>query len=133
VLQATTDVPPELQKILIKGIPKDEVCLETLGITAGSKVLVIGSKLNDILSMSKPVYASEPKAGKEGSTGDTQNWCSLPRHQKIVEKGVPDDAMPGILDVKDPLPPFPLSGMLGSKGSKLRLTFKLEADEVRYT
>lgn len=40
--------------------------------------------------------------------------------------------MPGILDCHDELPPFPIHGMLSSKGSKVRLTFKLETDEVKF-
>ena len=38
--------------------------------------------------------------------------------------------MPGILNERDPLPDVPLHGMLSSKGSKVRLTFKLTSDEV---
>ena len=35
------------------------------------------------------------------------------------------------MNVTDPLPPFPLHGMVTSKGYKVRLTFKLESDEVQ--
>jgi len=45
-------------------------------------------------------------------------------------QGLPDDVMPGILEEHDALPPFPLHGMYSSKGSKVRLTFKLENDEL---
>jgi len=38
--------------------------------------------------------------------------------------------MPGILGETEPLPEFPLFGMVSSRGSKVRLTFKLESDEV---
>lgn len=38
--------------------------------------------------------------------------------------------MPGILNESEPLPEIPLFGMLNSKGGKVRLTFKLETDEV---
>jgi len=93
---------------------------------------VIGTKLDDVLAVNKTPTAAELKADDEAASDiASQNWCSIPRHQKIIDKGLPDDAMPGILDCNDPLPDFPLSGMVSSKGSKLRLTFKLEADEVR--
>jgi hypothetical protein len=49
----------------------------------------------------------------------------------LLNQGVPDDVMPGILGETEPLPEFPLFGMVSSKGSKVRLTLKLEADEVR--
>lgn len=38
--------------------------------------------------------------------------------------------MPGILDEHDQLPNFPLTGMYSAKGLKVRLTFKLENDEL---
>jgi len=131
MIEKTTGVAPALQKVLVKGMPKNDVILESLGLTSGSKVLVIGSKLDEVLAVSKKPTASELKDDTSSSTTESsQNWCTLPRHQKIIEKGVPEDVMPGILDVRDPLPDIPLYGMLSSKGSKLRLTFKLEADEI---
>lgn len=51
-------------------------------------------------------------------------------HKKIIDKGVPEDAMPGIKNAKDSLPAFPLSGMLNKSGGKVRLTFKLESDQI---
>ena len=38
--------------------------------------------------------------------------------------------MPGILGIKESLPTQPLSGMLNKQGGKVRLTFKLENDQV---
>jgi hypothetical protein len=136
VIETTTKVAPELQKVLVKGIPKDDVILKSLNLSNGSKVLVIGTKLDDIISVSTPPTQSELKGGtggeSSGSGSDSnQNWCSIPRHQKIIEKGIPDDAMPGIRDIRDPLPPYPLSGMISSSRAKVRLTFKLESDEVK--
>ena len=37
---------------MIKGLAKDEMTLKKLGITKGSKVMVIGSSLNDVLQVS---------------------------------------------------------------------------------
>ena len=42
----------------------------------------------------------------------------------------PDDVMPGVKNDKQSLPPFPLSGMYNKSGNKVRLTFKLELDQV---
>ncbi|KAK8760675.1 hypothetical protein V5799_028057, partial [Amblyomma americanum] len=52
------------------------------------------------------------------------------KHKNIVADGVPEDAIPGILNVNDPLPTQPLKGMLNGLKQKVRLTFKLEKDEV---
>lgn len=132
LIEGVTRIAPELQKVLLKGIAKDDAVLKSLGVGPGSKVMVIGTKLDDVLAVNKTPTAAELK-GDESSTSSSSagNWCSVPSHQKIIDKGIPEDVMPGILDCNDPLPDFPISGMLSSKGSKLRLTFKLEADEVR--
>ena len=48
----------------------------------------------------------------------------------MLDKGKPDDVMPGILGIKEHLPTQPLSGMLNKHGGKVRLTFKMENDQV---
>ena len=48
----------------------------------------------------------------------------------MLDRGKPDDVMPGILGTKESLPQQPLSGMLNKHGGKVRLTFKLENDQV---
>ncbi|XP_076366850.1 ubiquitin domain-containing protein UBFD1-like isoform X4 [Tachypleus tridentatus] len=56
--------------------------------------------------------------------------CRQKIHKKVIDKGVPDDCMPGIKNAKESLPPFPLSGMVNKSGGKVRLTFKLEVDQL---
>ena len=56
--------------------------------------------------------------------------CKQKQHKKVLDKGKPDDVMPGILGIKEHLPTQPLSGMLNKHGGKVRLTFKLENDQV---
>jgi hypothetical protein len=38
--------------------------------------------------------------------------------------------MPGIKAMREPLPSHPISGMYNKSGGKVRLTFKLEANQV---
>lgn len=53
------------------------------------------------------------------------------QHKKVLDKyGKPEDALPGIKSVKEPLPHFPLTGMYNKAGGKVRLTFKLELDQL---
>ena len=53
------------------------------------------------------------------------------QHKKVLDKyGKPDDVMPGIKNSRQALPPQPLSGMYNKSGGKVRLTFKLELDQV---
>lgn len=44
--------------------------------------------------------------------------------------GKPDDIIPGIKNHREALPAMPLSGMYNKAGGKVRLTFKLEADQL---
>ena len=55
----------------------------------------------------------------------------LQPHKTVLEKlGKPDDITPGIKGKKEPLPHAPLSGMYNKSGGKVRLTFKMEADQL---
>ena len=47
-----------------------------------------------------------------------------------MDKGVPVDAMPAWRNGKASLPPEPLYGMINKYGNKVRLTFKLEQDQL---
>ncbi|KAG8274371.1 Ubiquitin domain-containing protein ubfd1 [Homalodisca vitripennis] len=67
---------------------------------------------------------------KTNTSSTKEPFCKQKMHRKVLDKGVPDDVMPGIKDTKEALPPFPLVGMLNKSGGKVRLTFKLELDQV---
>lgn len=43
-----------MQKVMIKGLAKDEKTLRELGVVKGAKVMVVGSKLDDVLAVSSP-------------------------------------------------------------------------------
>ena len=61
------------------------------------------------------------------------NVCPFPPqlHKKVLDKyGKPDDVLPGIKNQRESLPSVPLTGMYNKSGNKVRLTFKLEADQV---
>ena len=49
-----SDVLPAMQKVMIKGLAKDEKTLKELGVTPGSKVMVVGSKLDDVVNVNNP-------------------------------------------------------------------------------
>ncbi|CAL8124155.1 unnamed protein product [Orchesella dallaii] len=130
-VQKHTGVDPTLQKVLLKGIAKDDAVLKTLGVNENTKkILVIGSSIQDVLSVKEVPSENAATEQKKQEAAAAGNWCSLTQHKKVIDKGLPDDVMPGILAEHDPLPPFPLHGMYSSKGSKVRLTFKLENDEL---
>lgn len=47
-------VPSKMQKIMIKGLAKDDQTLESLNVSSSSKIMVVGAKLQDIVAVSLP-------------------------------------------------------------------------------
>ncbi|CAL7939558.1 unnamed protein product [Xylocopa violacea] len=127
-LQNIISVPQAMQKVMIKGLAKDEKTLRSLGVTKGAKVMVVGSKLDDVLAISIPT--KQDLSDEAASTASKEPLSQQKMHRKVLDKGMPEDVMPGILDSKEPLPEFPLAGMLNKSGGKVRLTFKLEQDQL---
>jgi len=132
MIEIATKVSPALQKVLVKGANNDAATLKSIKLTNGQKFLVIGSTIDEVMAVAKPPDAATLAKDDAISSGvsDSQNWCTLVQHRKIIDKGVPEDVMPGIMNDIDQLPSIPLHGMLSSKGAKVRLTFKLESDEL---
>lgn len=128
-LQDVIGVPSTMQKVMIKGLAKDEMTLKKLGVAKGSKIMVVGSTLNDVLEVTKKPTVAQLKE-EELKESQKESVSQQKQHKKVLEKGPPDDVMPGIKNVKEVLPPFPISGMLNKSGGKVRLTFKLEQDQV---
>jgi len=129
-LQGLVGVPDSMQKLMYKGLLQDDQTLGGVGITKGVKVMLVGSTLNDVLAVSvvNKQDASDDKSSSDASSKEP--LCRQKMHKKVLDKGVPDDVMPGIRNVNESLPPVPLSGMLNKHGGKVRLTFKLEMDQL---
>ncbi|PNF22590.1 Ubiquitin domain-containing protein UBFD1 [Cryptotermes secundus] len=127
-LQDIIGVPQSMQKVMIKGLAKDERTLRELGVVKGAKVMVVGSKLDDVLAVSTP--SKQDLQDEKTAAASKEPFCKQKQHRKVLDKGVPEDVMPGIKNSKDALPPYPLSGMLNKSGGKVRLTFKMEQDQV---
>lgn len=43
-----------MQKVMVKGLARDEQSLRESGIVPGSKVMVVGSTFDDVLALSRP-------------------------------------------------------------------------------
>lgn len=129
-LHSIIDVPPAMQKIMVRGLAPDHSSLQQLGVTAGSKVMVVGSTLKDVMAISKPTASTAREDLYSSSTSAEEKLCDAKMHKKILEKGKPDDVMAAQISVHSPLPTVPLSGMLNKLGGKVRLTFKLAADQL---
>ncbi|XP_032790982.2 ubiquitin domain-containing protein UBFD1 isoform X1 [Daphnia magna] len=126
-LHTIIGVPKEMQKVMVKGLAHDQKSLRESGIVSGSKVMVIGSTFNDVLALSHQTAQLIPEDKVKPSV-IKEPLSQQKIHRKILEKGPPEDAMPGLKNVKEALPPHPLYGMC-SRG-KVRLTFKMENDQI---
>nr|XP_022314680.1 ubiquitin domain-containing protein UBFD1-like isoform X1 [Crassostrea virginica] len=129
-VQTLTGVPSAMQKIMFKGLAKDESTLKDLKVTKGAKIMVVGSTLNDVLSVSKP-SPQELQEATKSTAAAKEPLSQLKEHKRVLDKhGKPDDVPMGIKNVKEPLPHTPISGMYNKSGGKVRLTFKLEVDQL---
>lgn len=91
-LQPQIGIPPAMMKVMIKGLAKDEMTLRKLGVTKGSKVMVVGSSLNDVLQVSSTPKdaAKSPGGGGAASTSKEEHSASkMKQHKKVLDKGKP--------------------------------------------
>lgn len=128
-------IPPSKQKLMYKGLLKDDAAtLQKVGIKNGAKVLLIGSSEADIAAAKASAASSSGGAG--GMAWDApkqdEDITKQPQHAKVIAKGVPEEAMPGIAERQVPLPDSLLNfnGLYNSQGSKVRLTFKPESQQL---
>ncbi|XP_064609055.1 ubiquitin domain-containing protein UBFD1-like isoform X2 [Liolophura sinensis] len=129
-IQTLTGVPSAMQKLMFKGLAKDDVTLRDLKVTKGAKIMVVGSTLNDVLSVAPP-SAQQLQEEAKAASSVKESLSQQKNHKKVLEKyGKPEDAMPGYKNKKESLPPHPISGMYNKSGGKVRLTFKLEMDQL---
>lgn len=124
-------VPENMQKLICKGVKLlEEKTLKECGVADNSKIMLIGSRPAEVDSVKKGGTSADLAETKASEITKKEPLCRQKQHMKILEKGIPDDAIPGIKNAQDPLPSFPISGMLNKTGGKVRLTFKLELDQV---
>jgi hypothetical protein len=98
-IHAKTEVPPAVQKLIIKGfkgnLKNDTDIVRSLGIKNPSKVMLVGSTLDKIISATTP-DASPSKKKQEPDTPPTPLVSQAKEHKKAIDKGVPSDAEPAI-------------------------------------
>jgi hypothetical protein len=128
-IQSLTGLPSGMQKVMYKGLARDEKSLREEGVTDGAKVMVVGSTISDVLSVNTPnIQHTEERTPVLECEVEPLSRHKM--HRKVLEKGLPDDALPGLINEKAYLPTYPLSGMLNKTGDKVRITFKMELDQM---
>ena len=53
-----------MQKVMIRGLARDDKTLRQLGVASGAKVMVVGSTLTDVLSVAKPDTKVSERGGE---------------------------------------------------------------------
>jgi len=127
-IQTVTDVPIKTQKLMYRGLLKDNQSLKEAKIVKGTKVMLIGASIADIEAARKKVKMED--AAKTSTTIKKEPLCEQKIHKKMIGQGPPDDVMVAYSNGHEALPNVPLTGMLNKVGHKVRLTFKLQQDEV---
>lgn len=127
-IHTLTGLPPAMQKVMYKGLLPEDKTLREIKVTNGAKIMVVGSTINDVLAVNTPkeVIQQEVKAEENKK----EPLCRQKQHRKVLDKGKPEDIMPSVKGAKERLPAVPLSGMYNKSGGKVRLTFKLEQDQL---
>lgn len=83
-LERITGVPLSAQKLIVKGMAKDTMTLRNAGIVKGGKVMLVGSKMDDILAVK-----SVPKVCKQKCANIIILWvCRLCDTNYIFKPGI---------------------------------------------
>ncbi|KAM9305009.1 LOW QUALITY PROTEIN: ubiquitin domain-containing protein UBFD1 [Gastrophryne carolinensis] len=127
-IHTLTGLPPAMQKVMFKGLLPEDKTLREIKVTNGAKVMVVGSTINDVLAVTTPKETIQQEVKEEENKKEP--LCRQKQHRKVLDKGKPDDVMPSLKGVQERLPTTPISGMYNKSGGKVRLTFKLEQDQL---
>ncbi|XP_075421762.1 ubiquitin domain-containing protein UBFD1 [Ascaphus truei] len=127
-IHSLTGLPPAMQKVMFKGLLPEDKTLREIKVTNGAKFMVVGSTINDVLAVTTPKETAQQEVKEEESKKEP--LCRQKQHRKVLDKGKPDDVLPSLKGVKERLPTSPISGMYNKSGGKVRLTFKLEQDQL---
>ncbi|XP_066496598.1 ubiquitin domain-containing protein UBFD1 [Tiliqua scincoides] len=127
-IHSLTGLPPAMQKVMFKGLVPEDKTLREIKVINGAKIMVVGSTINDVLAVNTPKDAAQQEVKSEETKKEP--LCRQKQHRKVLDKGKPEDVMPSVRGAQERLPTVPLSGMYNKSGGKVRLTFKLEQDQL---
>jgi len=122
-------VPAALQKLMLKGILKNDAeSLRTAGFKNGVKVMLVGSTIQEV--MSTATTEATASSSTSSSEAEKEHMSEKLPHKKVIDKGKPEKAMPGLKGRHEQLPQYPLEGICNNRGDTVRLTFKVFSQEL---
>jgi hypothetical protein len=74
-------VPAAMQKVMFKGRMPDECTLREQHVTTGSKIMVIGSTVNDVMSVAVPDVKAAVAEGEKANAASSKEALSK---QKVI-------------------------------------------------
>uniref|UniRef100_A0A2K6UZC6 Ubiquitin-like domain-containing protein n=1 Tax=Saimiri boliviensis boliviensis TaxID=39432 RepID=A0A2K6UZC6_SAIBB len=123
-----THLSPAMQKVMHKGLICEDKTLLEIRVTSGTKIMVVGFTISDVLAVHTPKDAAQQDA--KVKVNKKEPLCRQKQHREVLDKGKPEDVMPSVSGAKERMPMVPLSGMYNNHHTPLRLTFKLEQDQL---
>jgi hypothetical protein len=135
-LEELTGIQPSMQKVMYKGGLKDKTkTLQEVGIKSGVKMMLVGSKQDDVAKLKKAeaAVAMEPAAEVVAAAAKVP-VCQEKEHKRVIDKGKPADAEPGVACPPGAPAALPenLKGLLNGSGGKVRLVFSPGSGEVTF-
>ena len=135
-LEELTGILPAMQKVMFKGGLKDKTkTLEEVGIKSGVKMMLVGSKQDDVakLKTAQAAVAAEPTPEAVAAAEKTP-VCHETAHKRVIDKGKPADAEPGVACPPGAHAGLPenLKGLLNGSGAKVRLVFSPGTGECTF-
>ncbi|KAJ5067560.1 ubiquitin domain-containing protein ubfd1 [Anaeramoeba ignava] len=131
-VEEITKVPKNNQKLFFKSkyLKEPKKTLETVGIKNKAKILLMGSTFVEIAQAltSKPIEKEEPVENDDDS--NQESFIEKEIHQKILQKGLPQNAEVGVSNKSYPLPQNSIKNILDSNGQKVQLIFKFDQDQI---
>jgi len=120
------------------GSGKAELAIRTLaeaGLTNGARVMLIGSKTEEIMTVATAAPVKGAASIAEAKDIEAAKpWSQVPEHKKVIDAGIPTDAPLAYRPGNETLPDAPIAGMLTKGGRQVRVTFKMaEASMVLST
>jgi len=119
-----------LQKLIFKGpLKDDDKTLSELGLQNESKLMLVGSKVDEVVKVTAAAER-KPEPSEDTTKKEDENIFDQQPHKKIIEQGLPADAMPAIPGHHEALPGVGITGLLNKLGSRIRLSVKSANDEI---
>ncbi|KAJ3214904.1 Ubiquitin domain-containing protein ubfd1 [Clydaea vesicula] len=130
LIMEKTGIHENMQKLLYKGTLKDEKTLKESNLKDNIKVILMASKVEDILSINSQKNLQKSDDSVKSNSSASEIWSDKTEHKKILDKGRPDDGEEGKLNLRLRIPERGVTNLYNSRGVKTRLTFKSDLNQL---